>query len=65
MGYAMPQQYAHGLHFRQYSRAFIIADAKNSSRIVFINADICMGSQAIKMQVSAMAIMLYQYYILI
>jgi len=51
MGYAMPTQTAHGIHFRQWSRAFIIADSQNKTRVVFVNADICMGSQVIKMQV--------------
>ena len=48
----MPTQIAHGIHFRQYSRAFIIADAQKKSRVVFVSADICMGSQIMKMQVS-------------
>ena len=50
MGYAMPTQIGHGIHFRQWSRAFIIAT--NSSRVVFVNVDICMGTQVLKMQVS-------------
>ena len=58
MGYAMPQQTAHGIHFRQWSRAFIIADSQNKTRVVFVNADICMGSQVIKMQVSFKSILL-------
>lgn len=52
MGYAMPTQITHGIHFRQWSRAFIIADSANSNRVVFINVDICMGTQILKMQVS-------------
>jgi neutral ceramidase len=51
MGYAMPTQIGHGIHLRQYSRAFIMADQKNTSRVVFVNADICMGTQIIKMRV--------------
>ena len=42
----MPTQIAQGIHFRQYSQAFIIADARKKSRVVFVNADICMGSHA-------------------
>jgi hypothetical protein len=38
-GYAYLPQTASGLHMRQRSRAFIVADASNSSnRFVFINA---------------------------
>ena len=47
----MPTQINHGIHFRQYSRAFIMADIQKKSRVVFVNADICMGSQIMKMQV--------------
>lgn len=50
MGYAMPTQIGHGIHFRQWARAFIIAT--NSSRVVFVNVDVCMGTQVLKMQVS-------------
>ena len=46
----MPTQIGNGIHFRQFSRAFILADSKGS-RVVFINADICMGSQIIKLEV--------------
>ena len=52
MGYAMPQQISNGIHFRQYSRAFILADSLNRTKVVFINADICMGSQIMKIEVS-------------
>jgi len=52
MGYAMPTQISHGIHFRQWSRAFIISDTDSSSRVVFVNVDIWMGTQALKMQVS-------------
>ena len=51
MGYAMPQQISNGIHFRQYSRAFILADSLNRTKVVFINADICMGSQIMKIEV--------------
>ena len=52
MGYAMPTQIGNGIHFRQYSRAFILADSLNRTKFVFVNADICMGSQILKMLVS-------------
>ncbi len=51
MGYAMPTQINKGIHFRQYSRAFIIVDAEKKSRVVFVNVDVCMGTQIMKMQV--------------
>ena len=53
MGYASPTQIGNGIHLRQFSRAFIFADSKNGSRVVFVNADICMGSQIMKMQVQS------------
>eukprot|EP00118_Oscarella_pearsei_P029107 m.3678 g.3678 ORF g.3678 m.3678 type:complete len:694 (+) comp9685_c0_seq1:22-2103(+) len=51
MGYAMLGQYAAGIHFRQYSRAFIVADPTTKKRTVFVNADICMGAQSVKLEV--------------
>ncbi|KAI0060570.1 Neutral/alkaline nonlysosomal ceramidase [Artomyces pyxidatus] len=49
MGYASLPQTDTGLHMRQRSRAWIVADASNSSnRIVFINADIAMGDTGIR-----------------
>ena len=51
MGYAMPTQITHGIHFRQWSRAFIVAESSDSARVVFVNVDICMGTQVLKMQV--------------
>ena len=51
MGYANPAQTSKGIHLRQYSRAFIIADAANKSRIVFVSTDSCMQSQGLKLEV--------------
>ncbi|KAI0705267.1 Neutral/alkaline nonlysosomal ceramidase [Cerioporus squamosus] len=49
MGYASLGQTDSGLHMRQRSRAWIVADASNSSnRIVFINADIAMGDTGVR-----------------
>jgi|SRR5882762_119322 neutral ceramidase len=49
MGYASLEQTDTGLHMRQRSRAFIIGDAsKQSSRVVFINADIAMGDTGVR-----------------
>jgi len=50
MGYANPAQIGDGIHLRQYSRAFIIDDGK--TRVVFVSGDICMATQALKMNVS-------------
>ena len=52
MGYAVPTQVTRGIHFRQWSRAFIIADPTGSNRVVFVNVDICMGTQILKIQVN-------------
>ncbi|XP_064615705.1 uncharacterized protein LOC135479730 [Liolophura sinensis] len=51
MGYANPGQTARGIHFRQYSRAFIIGDSDNKTRVVFISVDTGMVSQLIKLEV--------------
>jgi len=49
MGYASLAQTDTGLHMRQRSRAFIIADASSpSNRVVFINADIAMGDTGVR-----------------
>ncbi|GLB38061.1 putative neutral/alkaline non-lysosomal ceramidase, C-terminal [Lyophyllum shimeji] len=49
MGYASSAQTDTGLHMRQRSRAFIIADASSpSNRVVFINADIAMGDTGVR-----------------
>ena len=50
MGYAKSEQVGSGIHFRQYSRAFIIADSSNS-RVVFVSADIGMATQIVKIKV--------------
>lgn len=49
MGYASLGQVGTGLHMRQRSRAFIVADAASpSNRVVFINADIGMGDTGVR-----------------
>ncbi|KAF8993031.1 Neutral/alkaline nonlysosomal ceramidase [Cyathus striatus] len=49
MGYASLSQTDTGLHMRERSRAFIVADASSpSNRIVFINADIAMGDTGVR-----------------
>jgi len=49
MGYAALSQTDTGLHMRERSRAFIVADAASpNNRIVFINADIAMGDSGVR-----------------
>ncbi|KAF8726187.1 hypothetical protein AX14_007956 [Amanita brunnescens Koide BX004] len=49
MGYASSAQVDTGLHMRQRSRAFIIAEAAQpSNRVVFINSDIAMGDTGVR-----------------
>ncbi|KAA1470483.1 Neutral/alkaline nonlysosomal ceramidase [Dentipellis sp. KUC8613] len=60
MGYASLAQTDTGLHMRQRSRAFIIADASNSSnRVVFINADIAMGDTGVRRSIVSQLSSLY------
>ncbi|KAG5262835.1 hypothetical protein AALO_G00279430 [Alosa alosa] len=49
MGYANLDQTAGGIHFRLYSRAFIVDDG--SKRVVFVTADIGMVSQRLRLEV--------------
>ncbi|XP_054030750.1 neutral ceramidase isoform X2 [Dryobates pubescens] len=51
MGYAKAGQVAGGLLSRLYSRAFIVADAEDRSRVVFVSADIGMVSQKLRLEV--------------
>ncbi|NWH41738.1 ASAH2 ceramidase, partial [Chloropsis hardwickii] len=53
MGYANPDQVGGGLLSRLYSRAFIVADAEGSERVVFVSADIGMVSQRVRLEVRA------------
>lgn len=48
MGYAQPMQLTQGIHSRLWSRAFIIASADGSSRVVFVSADMGMTFQSVK-----------------
>ena len=47
----MLNQIAHGLHLRQYSRAFVFSDAADKTRHVFVSIDACMGTQIVKLEV--------------
>ncbi|KAL1682695.1 Neutral/alkaline nonlysosomal ceramidase [Schizophyllum commune] len=52
MGYASLAQTDTGLHMRQRSRAFIVADASSpNDRILFINSDIAMGDTGVRRQI--------------
>lgn len=52
MGYASLEQTDTGLHMRQRSRAFIVADStQTSDRIVFINSDIGMGDYGVRIEI--------------
>ena len=53
MGYASFSQISKGIHLRQWSKAYIIVDQGQKNRAVFVNIDVCMGTQVMKMQVSA------------
>ncbi|KAJ3499990.1 hypothetical protein NLJ89_g9990 [Agrocybe chaxingu] len=54
MGYADLAQVDRGLHMRERSRAFIVADAAApNNRIVFINADIAMGDTGVRRSIVA------------
>ncbi|KIM36782.1 hypothetical protein M413DRAFT_20430 [Hebeloma cylindrosporum] len=49
MGYASLAQTDTGLHMRERSRAFIVADGESPiNRIVFINSDIAMGDSGVR-----------------
>ena len=50
MGYGKTDQAASGIHFRQYSRAFVLQDSSNN-RVVLICADIGMATQIVKIEV--------------
>eukprot|EP01112_Ceratiomyxa_fruticulosa_P008704 TRINITY_DN2257_c0_g1_i1.p1 TRINITY_DN2257_c0_g1~~TRINITY_DN2257_c0_g1_i1.p1 ORF type:complete len:572 (+),score=125.15 TRINITY_DN2257_c0_g1_i1:57-1718(+) len=50
MGYAMPQQIAHGLHLRLWARAFVFIDTLGT-RFVFVSMDLCMTFQGVKIEV--------------
>lgn len=60
MGYASLAQTDTGLHMRQRSRAFIIGDPNNqSSRVLFINADIAMGDTGVRRTIVSQLSSLY------
>lgn len=54
MGYAQVSQKGHGLHLRQYARAFIVDD--NIKRVVFVSFDGAMIGHSIKRDVGLKSI---------
>lgn len=54
MGYAQVSQKGHGLHLRQYARAFIVDD--NIKRVVFVSFDGAMVGHSIKRDVKLKSI---------
>lgn len=50
MGYAQVSQKGHGLHLRQYARAFIVDDG--IKRVVFVSFDGAMVGHSVKRDVS-------------
>jgi len=52
MGYAKGSQKTNGIHLRQYSRAYVIADKQEDKRVVFVSVDACMISTLVKAQVN-------------
>lgn len=57
MGYANPGQTSHGIHLRQFSRAFIFASSQTSSRSVFVSLDACWSPGAVKQQVGIQSLL--------
>lgn len=50
-GFVREGQISEGIHFRQWSRAFVIADQKSGKRIAFVSADIGSITHAIHLSV--------------
>ncbi|MGP3923668.1 neutral/alkaline ceramidase [Streptomyces sp. 8N616] len=51
MGYSSFDQKATGIHQRQRSRAFIVADRESGNRVVYVNADLGMIFQSVQQRV--------------
>ncbi|UYQ60519.1 neutral/alkaline ceramidase [Streptomyces peucetius] len=48
MGYSSFEQKATGIHQRQRSRAFVVADRTSGERVVYVNADLAMIFQSVR-----------------
>lgn len=53
MGYSSFDQKATGIHQRQRSRAFVVADQDSGNRVVYVNADLAMIFQSVQQGVIA------------
>lgn len=53
MGYAKSGQDTAGIHFRLYSRAFVLADERGT-RVVMVNCDLGMISQIVHLEVNTL-----------
>lgn len=53
MGYSSFEQKATGIHQRQRSRAFVVADRTSGERVVYVNADLAMIFQSVRQGVVA------------
>jgi neutral ceramidase len=53
MGYSSFEQKASGIHQRQRSRAFVVADRTTGKRVVYVNADLAMIFQSVQQGVIA------------
>ncbi|CAH2241580.1 jg3916 [Pararge aegeria aegeria] len=51
MGYANLEQSGHGIHLRQFSRAFVLEDESNSTRFVFVSVDAAMMGIGVRREV--------------
>lgn len=58
MGYGKTEQTGSGIHFRQYSRAFVVQDSSNN-RVALICADIGMATQIVKIEVNVVIVVKY------
>lgn len=50
MGYGKMEQIGHGIHLRQFSRAFVIEDS--NTRIAFVSIDSSMMGDHVRIEVS-------------
>lgn len=62
MGYAKLEQTGHGIHLRQFARAFVIEDEENNRRIVFVSVDAGMMGHGVRKEVRD--INPYTYYVI-
>lgn len=51
LGYVHPKQIGEGLRQRQYARAFVIADAKDESRLAYVTCELAFVTHTLKLAV--------------